>query len=462
MRPFCSFPLLLGLLLFTLSALAQRAEVLDISVTGNSRTREVVILREVPFSVGDSIDLSKLTAYQKQITQNLTNTSLFNFVEVKYIVSDSTLIRCNIDVDERWYIWPGVIFSLAETNIHSWWQNKDFERINYGAYLQDFNFRGRREKLTLNFQYGWKRKIGLNYQIPGLNKKRTLGAGLEVYYANNREINYSSLYGERQFFKDSTFVQEEFAVISKLEYRPRFLNTHRFNLGVNSVSIEDTILSYANDYLSYEATVNQYLYMSYGFKREKRDNRAYPLTGYLIDGSLDQRGVGLIGKDNLQLTELLMTFNVHHHLGGRWYFAHGMKGKSTLRGTPPYYLQRGLGYGNNYIRGYELEVIDGQHYALYKSNLKYELLKKRVLDLKLPVLKKFDKFHYSVFLNAFGDAGYVVDQINAAINPLANTVQYSYGLGLDLVTYYDLVVRFEGSLNKDGKPAFFINFRNPI
>lgn len=441
---------------------SQSVVISDIQVTGNSRTRTFVVLREIPFHVGDTLREVLLEDYKKQVVRNLTNTSLFNFIDVDFTPIDSSKVICTVDVLERWYIWPGLIFSLAETNINSWWQNKDFERINYGAYLQDYNFRGRREKLTLNFQYGWKRKIGLNYQIPGLNKKRTLGGGLEIYYANNREINFSSLTNERQFFKDTTFIQEEFAVISKLEYRPAFLNTHRFNLGFNSVSVDDTVLNYTADYLATGTRLLQYLYLSYGFKREMRDNRAYPLTGYLIDGTIDHRGLGLLGKDNIRLTEALLTFNVHHHFGGRWYFAHGFKGKTTLYGTPPYYLQRGLGYGNNYIRGFELVVIDGQHYVLYKSNLKFEVLKKRVLDLKLPVLKKFDKFHYSVFLNAFGDAGYVIDQINAAINPLANRIQYSYGLGLDLVTYYDLVVRFEGSLNTNGQPAFFINFRNPI
>lgn len=443
-------------------ALSQSVLISDIQVTGNGRTRTFVVLREIPFGAGDTLRQVMLEDYKKQVVRNLTNTGLFNFIEVEFVPSDSSTMTCTVDVTERWYVWPGLIFSLAETNINSWWQNKDFERINYGAYLQDYNFRGRREKLNLNFQYGWKRKIGLNYQIPGLNKKRTLGAGLEIYYANNREINFSTLSNERQFFKDTTFIQEEFAVITKLEYRPAFLNTHRFNLGFNSVSIDDTVLNYTDDYLATSTRLLQYFYLSYGFKREMRDNRAYPLTGYLIDGTVDHRGLGLLGKDNIRLTEALLTFNVHHHLGGRWYFAHGFKGKTTLYGRPPYYLQRGLGYGNNYIRGYELVVIDGQHYVLYKSNLKFEVLKKRVLDLKLPVFKKFDKFHYSVFLNAFGDAGYVIDQINAAINPLANTIQYSYGLGLDLVTYYDLVVRFEGSLNTNGQPAFFINFRNPI
>ncbi|GAB4376272.1 MAG: hypothetical protein Kow0075_03250 [Salibacteraceae bacterium] len=443
-------------------------EVRGIAIEGNDRTRAVVIEREVPFSVGDSISAEDFQTLSAEIVRNLTNTSLFNFVEVEFIQNLSQQVVCLIKVDERWYIWPGIIFSLAETNIHTWWQNKDPERINFGFYLQDFNFRGRREKLQLNFQYGWKRKVGLNYQIPGLNRKRTLGGGLEIYYANNREINHrmayepDSVFNTRDFLKARHFIQEEFIVNSKLEYRPRFLSTHRFIAGVHTVSVDDTVVIANPDYLPRGKTRSQYIFLSYGYKLEKRDNRAYPLHGYLIDASLDQTGLGLLRQNDVVLTELLATVNSHHQLADRWYFGHGIKTKTTLYGSPPYYFQRGLGYGNNYVRGYELFVIDGQHYFLYRSNVKYALVKKHIIDFNLPVFKKFDKLHYSAYLNMFGDAGYVADRINAATNPLANQLIYSVGLSLDVVTYYDLVVRFEGSVNKEGKPAFFINFQNPI
>ena len=89
------------------------------------------------------------------------------------------------------------------------------------------------------------------------------------------------------------------------------------------------------------------------------------------------------------------------------------------------------------------------------------MIKKNTIDLRT-LFKNFDKFHYSLFLNAFGDAGYAIDNLNAATNPLANKLQYSYGLGLDFVSYYDLVIRFEGSINALKEPGFYINFTKPI
>lgn len=456
--------LVLFALLFGAAGAQEALRVSNIIIIGHERTREHVILREIPFQVGDTMQVADLESYKQKALETLTQTTLFNFVEANYTIIDNATVLWDFTVRERWYVWPGVVFSLAETNLNSWWQNKDFERINYGFYVQDLNFRGRREIVSLNFQYGWTRKIGLSYQIPGLNKKRTLGAGFQVFYANNREVNYGSRDNERLFFKDDRFIQEEIVVNTRLEYRPRFYNRHRLNLGLHTVIIDDTVNTYAADYLPPERNRSQYVHLSYGFKREKRDNIGYPLTGYVIDAALDQDGLGLIHDNDVFLTSLATTFNTHHHLGGRWYAAQGLKTKVTLinDNETPYYFQRGLGYGSAFIRGYELYVIDGQHYALWKSNLKYNLLEKRTVDLNSGMAKKFDKFHYSVFLNVFADAGYVIDRINENVNPLANDLQYAAGLGLDFVTYYDVVVRFEGAINKQGQPGFYIHFKNPI
>ncbi len=437
-----------------------------LTVSGNQRTKSFVLLREVPFKIGDSIKVAEIESLKKEAIRNITNTGLTNFVEVEFITSDSLTTQCAIKVLERWHIWPNILFSLAETNINSWWENKDFERVNYGFSIDDYNFRGRKEKLSINFQNGWKRKIGLNYNIPGLNKSRTLGGGLELYYANNREVNHqikfdTEEFNRRDFLKTKRFIQEEIVTKIKLEYRPKYLNTHRWTVGMETIIIDDTVKLVNPNYLANGNTRSQFLYLGYGFRREMRDNRAYPLSGYIIDGSLDQSGLGILNKNDVKLTEAKITINMHHPIQGRWFFGHGLKAKTTLLGKPPYYFQRGLGYGNNYIRGYELYVIDGQHFLLYKSNLKFQVIRKQTIDLQT-LFQRFDKFHYSLYVNVFGDAGYVIDQINAAVNPLANTMQYAYGIGIDFVSYYDFVLRLEGSINALGQPGFYINFRNPI
>ncbi|MFM8759917.1 MAG: hypothetical protein ACKODS_10305, partial [Methylophilaceae bacterium] len=122
----------------------------------------------------------------------------------------------------------------------------------------------------------------------------------------------------------------------------------------------------------------------------------------------------------------------------------------------PYFNQRALGYGGDYIRGYDLYVMNGQQFALFRSNLKYTLLKQRVYEFPYIRSEKFKKFPVALYLNGFFDTGYVKDQVFGSTNPLSNSIQYGYGLSLDLVTYYDIVIRMEYAANRIGDQGFYL------
>ena len=106
--------------------------------------------------------------------------------------------------------------------------------------------------------------------------------------------------------------------------------------------------------------------------------------------------------------------------------------------------------------------MDGEHYALLKANLKYTLLKKHELYAPFVPLNKFATVPYAFYLNLFSDAGYVKDSQFSANNKLNNSWQYSYGMGIDFVTYYDMIFRFEYSINKLGESGFFLHFTSPL
>ena len=59
----------------------------------------------------------------------------------------------------------------------------------------------------------------------------------------------------------------------------------------------------------------------------------------------------------------------------------------------------------DYIRGYELRVIDGSHFALGKFELKYRLVN---ANYKFATgVKNYEKLPVCVYLTGFIDAGYV-------------------------------------------------------
>jgi len=127
----------------------------DIVISGNEVTHESIILRELVFSIGDTIEKMKLLPALQRSKDNLLNLALFNFVNLNIKHLDNNRIDVIIDVTERWYIWPVPILEYADRNFSTFIQNKDWEKINYGVWLKWSNFRGRNELFTGKVRLGY-------------------------------------------------------------------------------------------------------------------------------------------------------------------------------------------------------------------------------------------------------------------------------------------------------------------
>ena len=71
--------------------------------------------------------------------------------------------------------------------------------------------------------------------------------------------------------------------------------------------------------------------------------------------------------------------------------------------------------------------------------------------------KTYGKIPFRIFLKGFADVGYAYNRNNININPLNNKFLYSGGVGIDIVTIYDVVLRFEYSINQRGESGFFVH-----
>ena len=77
-------------------------------------------------------------------------------------------------------------------------------------------------------------------------------------------------------------------------------------------------------------------------------------------------------------------------------------------------------------------------------------------------IEAFRTFYFALYLNLYSDLGRVWDSRYAALNPLSNRWINGNGLGLDLVTSYDQVLRAEYSVNSQGDHGFFLHFTQPF
>lgn len=434
-----------------------------ITLVGNKVTKKHIILRELLFAIGDTISSKELLPILEQSKKNLLNTSLFNFAKIEWALIDTEKIIIVITITERWYTFPLPIFEIDDNNFNTWWETKDFSRINYGFHLVRNNFRGRKEKLSLTAQFGFTERVRLRYNIPYINKTQKGGLGFSFSYNRKDEISYTSIDNERQQFKsENNDAIKNYSAGAVYNYRKEIFNTHSIGLQYDQNKIIDSVRILNPNYLGQNRLKSSYFSLYYFYTIDKRDSKNYPLSGNFYRFNIRKIGLGIL-KDNVDLTNLSVQLKKYWQLDDRLFMAGSLRGEYALNNNQPYLSRNGLGYSSSYaIRAYELYVIDGQNIGLAKVQLKYQIVKPREVDFKFIGYDKISKFHYAFYLGVFSDFGYVEDNTGFQQNTLANDLQYSSGIGLDFITYYDVVLRTEFSINKFGETGIFLHFVAPI
>jgi outer membrane protein assembly factor BamA len=438
----------------------QQKFIANIIILGAKRTRDEVILRELTFQTGDTV--FNIDKEIQRSRSNLINTLLFNFVDIKKIAVDSFFTDITIVLKERWYIWPLPVFKFAEPNFNTWWLNKSFARTNYGIMLVWKNFRGWNEDLAFKAQFGYSKEFQLLYRMPYLTMRQRMGMQLSANYIEQEEITVGTDQNKRIFFRsNSGKTRIELGGRASLFYRRKLYVTHTLNFSYQNLQVVDSLTRFTNDYFYQNKAHTEFPGFSYVFRYDKRDNKGYPLKGALVQAEITKYGFSFDNSKGMNVSTLQAYSRNFFKLGYRWFAATQVKGKINLSKEIPYYLQQGLGY-ENFIRGYEYYIVDGQHFALFKSNIKYNFIKPNTFPVDILKRTGFYMFHYAAYINAFFDAGYVLDKYYENQNPLSNNMLYGGGLGLDFVSYYDRVIRFEFSMNKAKEYGFFVHFVQPI
>lgn len=445
----------------SMAMLSDSVRVNEIIIRGNKVTKDFIILRELDFEVGTYVKVDLLTARLNQNKNQIFNTRLFNVVYVMAIPQDSGGIKVMIEVTEKWYIWPYPVLSFADRNFNIWWESKDLGRLNAGLNVYDYNFRGRAEKLKIRTLLGYTRLFMVDYEIPYLDREKKKGLQIEVGYQSNKEIWLKAEDNRLQFLFDPNkrAIRYFSSDISYL-YRPQLFSRHRFTLGWEDILVSDTVLQAEQnpDYLAGQRSRQMSIKLFYTFKYDRRDIAYYPLKGHFIEINVEPR---YLVENKSVYADLRINAEKFYELGARFYAGIGLRGKVSIPEKQPYNLYQSLGY-KFFVRGFEPYVIDGQHYGLLETNIKYCLYKK---DIEIPLIRmgQFKKAPTAIYLTAYTDGGYVhSSRFNEPGNTYQNTWLQGYGMGLDFVTYYDRVLRVEYSLNAFGRKGLYLHFTAPI
>lgn len=437
----------------------------NISFVGNKITRDHIIARELMVSKGDTVGISELRNILEKSRENLLNTSLFNFVSFD-VHLDQERAEIVLSFVERWYIWPWPVIEFADRNFNTWWkENRSLSRMSYGVILKWGNFRGKREELDLTAVFGYNERYGIDYKIPYLNRAETIGLGFGIFYGRTHEVPVVNQDDKLVYYDDNEqYIQEEVSSYMSFILRKQIYNTHTIRLEYNYREFDDTLTMINPAFSPGGVDQLQYLSLVYQYKSDHRDDKPYPLRGYYFDIELAKRGFGFFDNGEMDVFYVLATFRKYLQLGKRWYFASGLNSKFSNESAQPFFMNRAIGYGRDIVRGYEYYVVNGYNFGIWKNNVKFALLPQRTFNINFIKSEKFSKVHYAFYLNAFFDMGFVDNfypdpSLN---NGLENSLLIGYGLGIDFVTYYDLVLRMEYSVNRMREHGFFIHFMAPI
>jgi hypothetical protein len=115
-----------------------------------------------------------------------------------------------------------------------------------------------------------------------------------------------------------------------------------------------------------------------------------------------------------------------------------------------------LGYADYYLRGLEFRVIDAVASGVQKFTLTRGIMDRRI---KIPLRNRYVPFlPVKLYLKTYADIGYAYDRPENHTR-LNNKLLYTGGVGLDLLTLYDIQASFEYSLNQLNENGLFLRVK---
>jgi outer membrane protein assembly factor BamA len=430
----------LFLLLLAVSAAAAQApgelpdslfRVGTVTVTGNTRTKEFVILREMSLRPGVMIT-RELVEYDRNRIYSL---GLFNRVEIASAPGDSGVADLLVNVDERWYLFPYPIFGLKD---------RDWKKAFYGVGLLHNNFRGRNEKLFASFIFGFDPSVSLYYRNAFLDEAGShfLEGRLAASRVRNRSVLAKQALGDfdEKHFSGSVTVGRRFGISHTL-----WLMT-----GFEVVNIPDNRL---NQTVSPDG-VDAFPIATFGYALDTRDLREYPAAGNYLRLAVTKTGWP---SDHLDLVRY--AADARHFEPLPFGTTLGVRAFTDLvaGSRTPTYNRVYFGYGER-IRGHFKEVMEGENQFGATAEFHVPLLSPRYFIVSaLP--REFGIWRFGIGAAVFADAGTVWFRgAPFALNALAK----GYGVGLHFLLPYSAVLRTEFAWNEARRGEFIFDIGSAL
>lgn len=431
--------------------LAQSVIVDDIILQGNKKTQASTINFENSIKRGDTFPIESLDKEVEDSRLQLLSSGLFNDIEaiVDYN-NDSTKVVITYDITENWYLFPAPIFELADRNFNVWWQDfdRDLRRTIYGGRIAHYNTTGRRDRLRFIAHTGYTRKLEMTYDIPNIIGE-SWGLGFNLFYSDRREVNYQTEFNKPLFFQaeDERRLLQRYRAGIKLINRPNTFVDHQLRLEYHDSQVDDAVVDLNADYFPAGASRLQYFLFDYDFVVDKTNYNFYPTEGYKLRLNVNKEGLFILNEiDNTFITA---SAKYYHPITSNLTATTQWEGKTNLsRKRQAYTRNRGLGWTDFLVTGYDLFVIDGPDYAIVKNYVTWKFL-----DISFDTFdfipRQFRRVPILAFLRMNFDLAYVNEPTFINTNALNNTLIYGFGPAIDIIVYNNYLFAIEYGITRD-------------
>ena len=428
----------------------------DIRLSGNKRTRAIIVNREIPFRKGEQLSEEELNRKLVLTREQLMNTLLFVDVNVYVAERKANEVSINVDMKERWYFFPLPYFRLIDRNFNQWWvdQHRSLERVNYGIKFTQNNTTGRNDNLDIWFINGYTQQVTVRYDLPFFDRRLKHGFNVGIIYATQKEINYATGDNKQLFFKQETTTKTVNRYDFTYSYRPDVKHRHYLRISYNDERVSDTVLKVNPLYYPELRSRIRFIDLGYQYKYYNVDYISYPTQGFLFEGNLYKRGLG----NDYSLWQASARAVYVMPVAKKTFLHLEALAMGKLPANDYFYNQRMFGYGYFQLRGLEYNVVDGLAGAALKTTLNKEVFS-FILHNPFPS-KTHDRIPIRFFLKAYGDLGYAYARNPNPTNTLNNTLLRTWGIGMDIVSIYDFVFKIEYSFNQLGRDGLYLQTRN--
>jgi outer membrane protein assembly factor BamA len=434
-------------------------KIAHIAIEGNVKTKAHIIERELPYQVGSIIAADSLSILNTIAKQQLINTSLFYDAQVTAQEVDSQNLNILIKVTERWYLFPLPYFKWVDRNLSEWWneQHHSLDRVNYGINFRQANATGNNDRLTIGLITGYTQQSVIRYQFPYLDKKMRFGMGLGWQYFTQKEINTSTVADKQVFYKTQDVMQKGYRANLNFYYRPNLYERHSLQIGLGNTQINDSAFLLQPKYFPNYAKSLSYLDLNLSFTKIKFDYNAYPSEGNSNEFGIYQRFSGDHHLSSFQFRKV----HAHHFSAANFYLLES-NSQGKLLSNLNYMDSRLMGYGNMQMNGFEYYVIDGNAGSIFKAELhhllgNFKVSKTSGIGIVDKVNSHLPEIKYQFWLKAFTNLGYAYSERPANASKLSNTLLRSAGIGLDVISIYDLVIKIDYSVNQLGDKGVYLH-----